>query len=348
MKICASTPNKVIIAGEHGVVYGSWAVAAPIEVDGKRNRVTLTLNDGEPKVVFKGDLGESELNANGEVTGHEVYHPILAGIMRLLNKFGKKIEDFGKTAEFKLEYCGAPKGTGNSSSIPACVTLCITDFFHEELSNEELFEEAFFVDNIYHGGKASGIDPKTVTSSTPQELKKVFLEGGIAKFEYHDTAFILPEKTVLVLVDSYKSGTKNTTAEMIEAFAKANNILKKPFELTAEERRQITKPFDEVVGKIEEQLKPEGDAGWLGKLMDKNNELLKSVSCEDIEKTLQIGRENGALGGKITGGGGVGGAVLMLCWEKDYSKISKALKENGFENWKVEIAKKGPQIEEQA
>ena len=41
MAITASAPNKVHLAGEHSVVYGGLALMAPVEVNGKRNRITL-------------------------------------------------------------------------------------------------------------------------------------------------------------------------------------------------------------------------------------------------------------------------------------------------------------------
>ena len=41
MKIVSSSPNKIHLAGEHSVVYGGKSLLAPVEVNGKRVRVSV-------------------------------------------------------------------------------------------------------------------------------------------------------------------------------------------------------------------------------------------------------------------------------------------------------------------
>jgi galactokinase len=57
-----------------------------------------------------------------------------------------------------------------------------------------------------------------------------------------------------------------------------------------------------------------GDVAALGAAMDENHVLLRrmGVSTEELEALVELGRRGGALGAKLTGGGG-GGAILCLC-----------------------------------
>ena len=57
--IRASAPNKLHLAGEHSVVYGGKALMAPVEVGGRRMRVTL--EEGLEGFEFSGDLGTARL-----------------------------------------------------------------------------------------------------------------------------------------------------------------------------------------------------------------------------------------------------------------------------------------------
>ena len=71
--------------------------------------------------------------------------------------------------------------------------------------------------------------------------------------------------------------------------------------------------------------------------MDINQGLLNAlqVSSPEIEELVHIARANGALGAKLTGGGG-GGAIIALCPD-NAEKVMSAMKEAGYQSFVSDI-----------
>jgi len=351
LKVIASAPNKIHFAGEHSVVYGGIALIAPAEINGKRNVVQLENKQGKPKIRFVGkgfgETGEATLYPNGERKGDKVWQPMLDVAQHVLNDCGKNLSELNQAIVAERFFSGAPKGTGNSASIPAAFALALYEFFDKKPTKKELFEAAFVADNAWHGGKSSGGDVQAVISNYPQKFWREFSRGEV-KPRFEDFHGTLPENTELVLADSYKGvGEKATTALQIEKFAAAHQITKKPVELTEKERKEICKPFNEIIEKMENEMRSNGNPELLGELMDENHELLRKsgVSSPEIEEVVSTSKKNGALGAKLVGAGGVGGAVIALCEKEKTRLITNALKQKGFNTWIVKFAEKGACID---
>ncbi len=336
MTTTASSPNKIHLSGEHGVVYGSLALLAPIEVDGKRNKVTIEAKKGEGDFEFKGDLGQTEVKAGG-AKGDEIYRPLASEYLFLSQKLpGLAAQDLSA----KLEYSKAPKGSGNSASIAAALACAVYASQGVKPTRDELYNAAFIADNEYHGGKSSGGDVAAVLGNQPILFKKTFTEPP-AWFKEVNAA--LPHETSLILIQT--SDRKTGTGKQIEAFAQAHGITKKPGGLTPEEREEIAKPFNEIVEKITGEMHKDGDAQRLGELLNENHALLESVSDQNIEKAREVAKNAGAFGSKLVGAGGKGGAVIALFEKTRVQKAVKEFKEHGLKAWKIRLAKKGTIVE---
>ncbi len=347
VKIIASAPNKIHVAGEHSVVYGGIALIAPVEVNGKRNVVELIAEPGQPRIEFigkgYGKTGKTVLRADGTASGDDEWKPMLEVAQHVLRDCGKNLKDLNASIKAERFFSGAPKGTGNSASIPAAFASALYAFFGKKPSKQELYDAAFIADNAWHGGKSSGGDVQAVISSHPQKFWREFTRKGV-KLHYQDFSGTLPKNTVLVLIDSFRGvGEKSTTALQIEKFAAANGITRKPFELTELERKKLCKPYNDVVKKIESEMRFDGNPEKLGEYFNENHELLKksSVSSPDIEEAVSVSKRNGALGAKLVGAGGVGGAVIALCMQEKTRSVTNALAEKGFNSWTVKFAEKG-------
>lgn len=346
IRISASAPSKIHVAGEHSVVYGGLALMTPVQISGKRNRIVLEVDEGSESVVFTGDLGTATMLAGGTLQGTEVYFGMFESIKKVFEANNFSLAGSGKKFSVTLYYSGAPKGTGNSASIPAALAAALYEYFGKAPSKEELFQAAYATDNVYHAGKSSGGDPRAVVSDKPLLFKKVFSEGKVT-FDYKDAVLELPAGTSLLLVDSYRSGEKGNTGALVQSFAKNKGISKPPLEMSEEERKAVTAPFDAVVQKIVEECKPSGNAEKLALLLEENHALLREagVSSEDIEECLKIAKENGALGGKLIGAGGNGGAVIILCKNEKVSSVKNALEQNKFTVYPFNFASRGASVD---
>jgi hydroxymethylglutaryl-CoA reductase len=84
----------------------------------------------------------------------------------------------------------------------------------------------------------------------------------------------------------------------------------------------------------------DNDLKLLGELMNICHGMLNAlqVSTPELEKLVDISRENGALGAKLTGGGG-GGSIIAIC-EGDTSAVVNAIRAAGFQAVPVNLGAK--------
>ena len=136
MKSVASAPGKVILFGEHFVVYGIKAILCSID---KRITVTSQIID-EKKIKIKSDIGEIETDVKSlSITdgSMDLMKPFLYIVKKTLEKSKKNVG-----IEIKIE-SEIPAGIGLGSSSACCVavTASVTGLF-EKLSNEEILKIA--------------------------------------------------------------------------------------------------------------------------------------------------------------------------------------------------------------
>lgn len=78
----------------------------------------------------------------------------------------------------------------------------------------------------------------------------------------------------------------------------------------------------------------------IGRLLDEQwkikKNLTKLISNNHIDEIYEIGKQNGAIGGKLLGAGG-GGFMLFIAEPKDHLKIKKALSEKMFVPFKFDF-----------
>ena len=324
MKLAARAPTKVILCGEHFVVYGAPAIAFPTAVP---NEVILRDRKGEGfEIVSAGKTARAfpDGRAEGDPMLRnflQLYWTLVEGARR---KPGRKLR-----AEFVSH--GAFKGMGNSASLATALARCLLRFSKRKMKQEELFSLVQENEMRMHGGRASGIDARTVIAGKPQVFMKRFAP---VRYDFNDAELCLPEGTILIAIDTYK-GARESTSGMTAKFAREHNIMKQPELLDDAERRKLSSAYGKIFGAILGELKEDGDAKKLGKLMDDNQKLLRSVESEGIRKAISAARKAGALGAKLTGAGGEGGAVIALATAKNARKLIAAEKKLGFRAFRV-------------
>jgi mevalonate kinase len=329
----ASAPGKVILFGEHAVVYDKLGIATTLD-----KRCFITVSQGKEGVFIDSPgLGiKSTLSKEGlfdllddfeDLKQKKDYEGIkkipgqkLAPIFLMTAKVMKKIgfEDINITYRNEI-----PKNMGASSAIYASTALAVSDFLGKKLSLQEISDFAFDGDVIAHGGTPSGIDNNTVTYGKYLSYRK---SKG---FDFLDVDFKIP----LIIVESGEPSQTNKTVPMIRE-------MKKEFPETV---NPALEKLDEISIRGLEMLKKQ-DLESLGKLMTEYyNELKKlGISTEKLDEIVKIALNNDALGAKPTGGWGGGSCIVLTDKPNDLIRI---FKQNNYIAYQTKLGVEGVRIE---
>lgn len=298
----ATAPGKIILLGEHAVVYGQPALAIPVR--DVRARVVV-------QAEIKGEEGTIRIFAP-EIDFHSRYsdlpvgHPLRAAIDGVLHEL-----DISRTPACSLRIHSTipiASGLGSSAAVSVAVIRALAGFLGHPLPKERVSSLAFEVEKIHHG-TPSGIDNTVVTYNQP-----VF-------FSKDEPIQTLPIGTSLTFVIG-DTGTPSATAETVALVRDAYQKDKGRYEgLFSSIGNLVVQARKAIV---------EGNRGELGALMDENHTLLKEmgVSSLKLDQLVKGARENGALGAKLSGGGG-GGNMIALAESEQASAVARALRELG-------------------
>jgi mevalonate kinase len=81
------------------------------------------------------------------------------------------------------------------------------------------------------------------------------------------------------------------------------------------------------------------DLRTVGELMDENHAQLQAigVSCEELDRLVELARDYGALGAKLTGGGLGGYMVALTPGRELQEEVARAIEREGFEALRTRI-----------
>ncbi|MDI3291156.1 mevalonate kinase [Polyangium sp. 15x6] len=279
-----SASGKVILFGEHAVVYGSPAIAAGLD---RGARAVVTRLPNGPSILKLGD---------GSVVADSSSSNDLGRAFAALLEVAPAIPPVHVEAR-----CDLPPGGGLGSSAALAVSIARAAEAlvrgDEERTEEDAAIEARVLaraaswERIFHGNP-SGIDATAAA------------RGGIFRFTRAEGARpITPRQDLVLCVGStgHPSSTKTTVELIASQHAKDPVLVKRSIDA-------VTSIVGNAVLAIEA-----GDQRALGDLMNMNQLVLSGlfVSTSELEELCALARSAGALGAKLTGGGG-GGCVIAL------------------------------------
>lgn len=302
--------GKIIIAGEHSVVHGTHAVASPITLKMKARAWPRT-EDQDVHVMIPRWGVEQKLEFGADHK-YSIYHS-LEMILDSLN-----LRNNGLNLEIFPEVPRA-MGMGGSAALAVAIIRALNDQFKLSLTDKEVQELSLKSEHIVHGG-ASGIDN---TVSTYGNLI-MFQKGEPPKMET-----ITLKKSIPIVIGL--SGVESMTAKMV---ARVRESQKK----YPDWHQKIFEQMDELALASREAIE-NYDLERLGMIMNLNHGYLNvlRVSSPEVEELVEISRNNGALGAKLTGGGG-GGAMIALCdSQKTQEKVKEAIRKSGYDALVAEI-----------
>ncbi|MBI5623757.1 MAG: mevalonate kinase [Elusimicrobia bacterium] len=300
----AKAPSKLILLGEHAVVYGHPSVAVPL--DGPSSRASARLGrPGEPIGVELSDFKLAWMR--GEAPSADEAKPFAALVERLVSS--GLAPDNGWTLTVTSEVpigCGL----GSGASTAAAAFRAVYGLFGVPRGDSELSDDVFAVEKINHG-TPSGVDNTVVSHGRPV----LFRKGK-------ELAFLAGPGTALHLAVA-DSGVRHKTSEVVSD--------------VASRRREATERFDAVfsaIGALAEQGRAafeRGDARALGGLMSENHRLLASlgVSSPELETLVLKACVSGALGAKLCGAGRGGCVAALAADAAGALRLAEALKAAG-------------------
>ena len=275
--------GKVILLGEHAVVYGSHAIAAPIPlaIQARAERA----EEGIHLIVPQ--WGIEERIQRGKDYKYSIY--------RSLNLLLERLDLIHQNMRlFVFPHVPRAMGLGGSAALAVAIVRALSEHFKLGLTDEEVNKLAYESEKIVHG-TPSGIDNTMATygkfilyrKDTPPLLKEIKV----------------PKPLPIVIG---MSGVEGLTLKMVRQVRQA-------WEKNRALYDQIFNQIDDLTLQAVEAIQAY-DLEKLGYLMNINQGLLNAiqVSTWEIEELVEIARKNGALGAKLTGGGG-GGAIIALC-----------------------------------
>jgi mevalonate kinase len=295
--------GKVILLGEHAVVYGVPAIAVGID-RGARARTT-PLKVGPSRLHVRGwniDVDEDEPG------------PDLARALRaLLDTVRMDVPSFPPQA-IDVE-ADLPPGAGLGCS--AAMGVAIARAVDPNGSDDAVQARAMAWERIFHGNP-SGVDAA------------VAARGGCIFFRRGETLEpVRAGGTLHLCVGS--TGTASSTRSMVDAVA----------QLRASRPELVEKSFEAVRALVHSARLAivAGDRFALGRLMDLNQTLLGAlfVSTPDIERLCAVARRGGALGAKLTGAGGGGSVVALVPSLASADVVLSAWRADGFDGFATSV-----------
>ncbi len=294
----ATTCGKIILFGEHAVVYGRPAIAVPVTQ--VRAQATIAPNQNASVVINAADI--SRRYAMRDAPPDD---PIATIIRLACEKIGVEPKNFSVHIRSTIPVA---RGLGSGAAVSVATVRAIAKSFARDLSRDEISALAFEAEKLHHG-TPSGIDNTVIAFEQPV----YFIKGQPPE------TFRVERPFLIAIADTGDaSPTKIAVGDVRRAWEADPTRYESLFDDVGEIARQAR-------GAIER-----GDVTSLGSLMLKNQQLLKQigVSSEQIEELVDAAVGAGAEGAKLSGAGR-GGNVIALVDEESREYVERALKRAG-------------------
>ena len=300
--IIGKAPGKIILFGEHAVVYGQPAIAIPVLDVTATARVTPILGAAPGKVHIQAH----DIQLDTLLSDLPEDHPLAAAIRATLQEITPN-----HTPSFTIQLDSTipiSAGMGSGAAVTVAIIRALSAFLGRPLPNERISELAYEIEKLHHG-TPSGIDNTVVTFQKPVYFQRDEPLQTLA----------LSQPTYWVIADT---GEKTPTRETVADVRALHDKSPETCDVLFSEIGQIVRDARLALS--------QGDIESLGALMNRNQVLLQElqVSSPRLEKLITAAREAGAVGAKLSGGGR-GGNLIALAPREKVAQVEKHLLEEG-------------------
>src|ERR671911_290766 len=316
----ASAPAKIILFGEHFVIYNQPIILASInkrmriecKIEGEKNN---TLNI-ETNHFGKKTYPLSILEKNNHNIINDFFYPIIYILRKVLPQYA---ETYGITIKI---YSEIPPGVGLGSSAALSVAgvAAISGLYNNVKKKDDILDIAIETERIIHKN-SSGADCVVSTY------------GGLLYYQRNTNMRSLNSSKELSFI-IINTGLKHSTGQLVSIVNsfRENNLY---------EFHNLSNNVSRI---CERAIKAseEGNFFNIGKLMNENQIILEriGVSTTEINDIINLSLQYGAIGSKLTGGGG----VLALINHKDRDDFLNNMKKKGYECFPVLIENQGLKV----
>ena len=298
----ATAPGKIILFGEHAVVYGRPAIAVPV----LQVRAKATVNFDPRSTPGTVILRAPDIGLDSKLSDMPEDHPLAAVLWKAASAM--KLSHIPACTIQVTSNIPIAGGMGSGAAVSVAILRAFSTSLGHPLNDEQVSELAYEVEVIHHG-TPSGIDNSVITYAKPV----YYVKGKMIETLQVKHAF-----TLVIGDTGVQSPTANVVSDVRQAWEKARDQFDGLFDaigaITASAREAVE------VGKINS----------LGSLMDENHALLRriSVSSPELDGLVEAARSAGALGAKLSGAGR-GGNMIALVTPESSEDVARALINSG-------------------
>ena len=298
----AAAPGKIILFGEHAVVYGQPAVAVPVHQ--VCARATL---QAEPRKAA-GDIRilAPAIHLDSTLQDLPCDDPLVIAIQSV-----QETLHIAQLPAFTLRIQSTipvASGLGSGAAVSVALIRALSAFLGQPLPDDTVNALAYTVEKRHHLNP-SGVDNTVITYAKPI----YFVRGQ--PLELLNVA----EPLTFVIGDS---GIQSRTADVVAGVRSRWQADPAAYEALFARIGQLTR---QARAQIET-----GSPTHLGEWMDENHHCLQAmgVSCPELNRLVLAARAAGAQGAKLSGGG-LGGNMIALCAPTAAETVATALQQAG-------------------
>ncbi|MEA3326620.1 MAG: mevalonate kinase [Chloroflexota bacterium] len=303
--VFGKAPGKIILFGEHAVVYGKPAIAIPVTRVKATARVLPNLEAKSGQVRIQA----TDIQLDKTLTNLTEDHPLRTAVRLTFEAtIPEHIPAFTLQISSNIPISA---GMGSSAAVSIAIIRALSAFLGKPLPNSEISDLAYEVEKIHHG-TPSGIDNNVVAYGKPV----YYVRGKPVEFIQvkHPTHWLIAD-----------TGEKTSTRETVSAVRTLH-----------EADPSYCDPIFDKIGHVTQEARQAlklGDIKTLGKLMNENQLLLiaLNVSSLKLDHLIKAARTAGASGAKLSGGGR-GGNIIALAPPDKLKSIEEALHDAGAQS----------------
>jgi len=305
-RISVSAPGKLVLLGEHAVVYGRHAIVTAMD-----SRMSVTIETVKEKdfILDAPEVGITNYKKTINNIGNSMIPKEVVFVETAVKNF-IKLYPLKVGIHITTRSAFSSKiGFGSSSAVTVCVIKVLAELLSVPISQKEIFDLAYKT-VLQIQQKGSGVDVAAAVYGGT-----LFFKTGGEEIEKLNVSYI-------PLIVGF-SGKKVDTVEQL-------NKVKEKAEKRPRLVEKIYDTIEEIVIKGKESLEHK-DFPSLGKLMNENQTSLAKlgVSTEKLDMLIAAANQAGAYGAKLSGGGG--DCMIALSNKENVINVQNAIAQNGGE-----------------